>query len=240
MNQFKITSYETFSAVDGPGIRTVIFLSGCPNRCVYCHNPECFIDKEAKTLSFDELKKIYENYKVYYKQNGGLTFSGGEPLLQAKEINEFINFYKVNYALETSGSIFNDETKITLIKANFVYIDLKFDSIELYEKYVGKTFNTTLKTLRYLEENKVDHIVRQVVVPGINDDYKSLEKTLILLKNKFVTRTIEFLPYHNMCEEKYSRLKIDFKLKGVKSFDNAVLNKLKDELRANYIEFNII
>lgn len=240
MNQFKITSFETFSAVDGPGIRTVIFLSGCPNRCIYCHNPECFLDSEAKMLSFEELKRIYKNYEVYYKQNGGLTFSGGEPLLQAKEINEFNSLYKVNYALETSGSVLNDDAKKVLSNSSFVYLDLKFNSIDLYKKYVGNTFNSTIKVLKYLEDNKIEHVIRQVVIPGINDSYEALESTIKLLKSNYNSRTIEFLPYHNMCQEKYDRLNLDFKLKGVKSLDNAYLNKLKDELSINYLEFNII
>ena len=202
MNQFKITSFETFSAVDGPGIRTVIFLSGCPN--------------------------------------GGLSFSGGEPLLQAKDINEFNSLYKVNYALETSGSVLNDDAKKVLSNSSFVYLDLKFNSIDLYKKYVGNTFNSTIKVLKYLEDNKIEHVIRQVVIPGINDSYEALESTIKLLKSNYNSRTIEFLPYHNMCQEKYDRLNLDFKLKGVKSLDNAYLNKLKDELRINYLEFNII
>ena len=240
MKQFKITSYETFSTVDGPGIRSVIFLAGCPNRCIYCHNPECFINSEYKFFSFDELSLIYDKYKVYYKNNGGLTFSGGEPLLQAQEINEFYSINSINYCLETSGSIYSKETEVALKNSSFVYLDLKFASNDLYKKYVGDTFDNTLKTLKYLEENNIKHVIRQVVVPGINDSYEMLAKTLILLKNKFKTRTIEFLPFHNMCYEKYERLNIEFKLKNVKSLDNAYLNKLKDELRKEFSDFNII
>lgn len=237
MSQFKITTYDTFSTVDGPGIRTVFFLHGCNNRCIYCHNPECFVNSESKSISQEEMLNIYNNNLSYYGENGGFTFSGGEPLLQAEVINEFFQMHHINYVLETSGCVDNDEAFIAIKNAKFVYLDLKFICQEDYRKYVGDTFDRTLKTLSFIEENDIPHIVRQVIVPTINDSLESMREYLNFIRANFKTRQIEFLPFHDMMKEKYRRLNLDYRLEYIHSLDKVWLQEQVNKLKEEYPDF---
>lgn len=237
MNQFKITSYDTFSTVDGPGIRTVFFLHGCRNRCIYCHNPECFVLSEQKSLTYDEMIKIYNNNLTYYGENGGFTFSGGEPLLQANEINEFYQMHKIKYALETSGSVDDVEAFKAINNADFIYFDLKFTSEEDYIKFVGNSFNSTIKCLRYIEEKKIPHIIRQVIVPTINDNLENMREHLKYIRMNFISRQVEFLPFHDMMKEKYIRFGLEYKLGNIRSLDKVWLQEQVEKLQKEFTDF---
>ena len=149
----RIHSFESLATLDGDGVRYAIYLNGCPLRCVYCHNPDTWgvsgEDYSAKDL-FNKIKR----YKPYFGQNGGVTFSGGEPLLSAHFINEVAPLLKeanINYALDTSGQVdMNDETKKAIMNSELVILDLKFWDNDSYFKYTGKTMAKTLTTLYFL------------------------------------------------------------------------------------------
>lgn len=242
MKSFSITSYDTFSTVDGPGIRTVVFLAGCLNRCLYCHNPECFVDSEKKDLSFARLLKIYGANRAYYGSLGGLTFSGGEPLLQASTILDFLDFADsdLNVAFETSGSIDTTSSRALLKKASFVYLDFKFRTESEYLRYVGTSIEPVISTLNFLDTEKIPHIVRQVIVPGLNDKADDIRSYLGFLRQISTSRVVEFLPYHTMGEEKYERFKLPYRLKGTPALDRAALDRLLTLVRPDFPDFEII
>ncbi len=216
-----IDSIETFGLVDGPGIRTVIFFSGCQLRCKFCHNPETW-KKEGTNYTVDELVSIIKKNKPYFKRNnGGVTLSGGEPLIQIDFIIELCKKLKqenIHIALDTAGvGIGRYEEILSLV--DLVLLDIKYADEEGYQNLTGHSINESEKFIKIL--NKMHKLVwiRQVIVPGIHDsiDYlKKLAKYLQKIKN---IEKIEFLPFHHLGFEKYEKLNIKNSLKDVKEMD---------------------
>lgn len=215
-----IHSYESFGTVDGPGIRYVVFLQGCPLRCKFCHNPDTWdIVGNNKLVSpkevFDELVK----YKNFFKKNGGLTVSGGEPLLQSDFILELFKMCKknnINTALDTSGYIFNNKVKEVLEYTDLVLLDIKCIDEKIYKDLTGVELKNTLNFLDYLKEIKKDVWIRHVIVPGITDDEKLLTKLAKYLEKFENIKKVELLPYHTLGVFKYKELKINYPLLGTK------------------------
>ena len=162
-----IHSFESLAALDGEGLRYAVFLSGCPLRCVYCHNPDTWEKGENAMESADLVKKILR-YKPYFGENGGVTFSGGEPLCQAKFIKECAKMLSengINIAIDTSGAAeLCEDAKDVLLSCQTVILDLKFWDDESYTKYTGKNMQNTLKTLDFLEESRLNVWIRTVIV----------------------------------------------------------------------------
>ena len=223
----RIHSFESFGAVDGPGIRFVIFMQGCPMRCLYCHNPDTWFG-EGIPFEPGELVKKIERYKPYFGNNGGVTFSGGEPLLQAGFIKECIPLLRgksINYVIDTSGAVELDETvKYVLKNSQMVILDLKFWDDESYLEYTGDSMKKVLKTLDFLESVGKNTVIRTVVVPDINDSEEMLEKYLPYIQNKKCVEKYELLAFHTMGFFKYEGL-------GIKNpfADKKVLDKEKKE-----------
>lgn len=239
-NSFLYTSYDSFSTTDGPGIRSILFLAKCPLRCIYCHNPETFVQSEFKELTFEQLKKWYLNSKVYYKNKGGITFSGGEPLLWAKEILEFKKYMDddINICLETSGNVNNEFVDKLINNINSLFCDIKFNNQEDYSRYTNGSLTKTLEFLKKVdkrEELAKNTVIRQVVVPNINDSYDSLKDLGLLVLNNFKNiRSIEFLPFHNMCTEKYKKYNMEWKLGDTPCLDNVELKMYIDKLNIEF------
>lgn len=221
-----VNSIESFGLVDGPGIRTVIFLNGCKLRCLYCHNPEMWVKQELNYTVDDLVKKIVRN-KPYFSNNGGVTFSGGEPLLQSEFLLEVCKKLKkenIHIAIDTAG-VGN------YYKELFDYIDLVILDIKHVEEkgyiYITKRkmddFNNFIEFL-----NKSDKKVwlRQVIVPGINDNLDYLKKLKLFIKRINNIEKIEFLPYHKMGIEKYRNLNIEYRLKDIEEMDKYACEKL--------------
>ena len=221
-----VNNIETFSTVDGPGIRTVVFLNGCPLRCKFCHNPEMFKKRELNVAPIDILNKV-KNYLPYYKKNsGGVTFSGGEPLFQTEFLIDTCKLLKtlnIHVSIETSGVGFGDYETL------FDYVDLIiFDIKSITEKgFNSLTSGNISKVFQFLNlansKNK-KFWVRQVIIPGVNDTkeyvlaFKDFVKTYI--KN---VETIELLPFHNMAANKYEKLNFDYEYKNLKSMDRLAI-----------------
>lgn len=244
MKRFDITSYDTFSTLDGPGIRTVVYLFGCRKRCVYCHNPESFCPSRSRPLEFSELARVVRNCRPYYGTTGGLTFSGGEPLLQAERINEFmteLGSEAPGYVLETAGEELCASVRRCLSLAAHVYVDLKFTSDADYGRWSGSQdgLSTALLTLDFLRERPVPHTVRHVVVPGLNDSFDDLQKTARLVRDRTGCRTLEFLPYHTMGSAKYAGLGLSYGLEGTPALDKAWLQGQTAKLRREFPELEI-
>ena len=228
---FKITgninSFETMGLVDGPGVRFVVFMQGCPLRCAYCHNPEMWNAKEAKIQMMPEelLKKVLR-YKVYFKNNGGVTVSGGEPLLQAKFVEEFFKLCKQNNihtCLDTSG--FGENYETLLDYCDLVILDVKELDANKYEKLVGKKIEKFKKFLQICQEKGKKMWLRQVIVPNYNDTKESVLKLKEFAKNLTNIEKIELLPYHDMAKNKYKKLGLEYRLKDVPPMDK---KKCKD------------
>ena len=224
----RIHSFESLATLDGDGVRYAIYLNGCPLRCVYCHNPDTW-GVSGEDYSAEDLFNKIKRYKPYFGQNGGVTFSGGEPLLSAHFINEVAPLLKeanINYALDTSGQVdMNDETKKAITNSELVILDLKFWDNDSYFKYTGKTMARTLTTLYFLNAIQKRTWIRTVIVPGINDSKEVLDKYIEILKLYPFIEKYELLGFHTMGFFKYENLGIDNPLKDVPPMDQ---DKLKD------------
>ena len=224
-------SFESLAAVDGDGVRYGVFLAGCPLRCVYCHNPDTW-HKSGIEITAEELVKKISRYKPYFKSNGGVTFSGGEPLLQAEFIKSAIPLLKdadIGYAIDTSGILpLTSDVCEVFSHSQFVLLDLKFYDEESYKKYTGGDFFSVLKTLDYLESINKRTIIRTVVVPGINDSEECIQKYVELLKNIKCVDKYELLAFHTMGFYKYKELGITNPLAKLDSLDVSVKTKLQE------------
>lgn len=228
-----IHSFESLAAVDGEGIRFDVFFSGCPLRCAYCHNPDTWYHKGEIEMSAQELFNKVKRYKPYFKNGGGVTFSGGEPLLNAKFINEIAPMLKsenIGYCLDTSGSVeLTDEVKTAIDNADMVILDVKFYNAEDYKKYTGGEFERFIKIGEYASEKNIRLWLRTVVVPGINDTEAAMDEYAELSK-RFKFEKYELLAFHTMGFFKYDELKIENPLKNTKALDKSRLHELQEYL----------
>ena len=227
-----IHSFESLAAVDGEGIRYCIFFTGCPLRCVYCHNPDTWHEGSIN-MNADELIKKIVRYKPYFGKVGGVTFSGGEPLLNAEFINEMYPELKKNgigYCLDTSGSVpLTDCVKTAVDNADMVILDIKFYSPGDYKKYTGGDFDRFIELAKYCTEQKKRLRLRTVIIPGINDTKEDIKKYAELVKS-FRFEKYELLPFHTMGFYKYEALGIKNPLKDTKSLEREKLAELQGEL----------
>ncbi len=228
----KITNIETMGSADGPGVRLVIFLAGCKLRCLYCHNPETWIMENYKTeISSEEVLNTYKKYSVYYGQNGGVTFSGGEPLLQSEFLLETIKLLKQNnihVALDTAGVTDENYDEI-LDLADLVILDIKAVEEQKYFDITGKKMEKFNQFLQNCIKKQKKLWFRQVIVPGINDTEESVLKLKEFTKNIPNVERIELLPYHSMGAVKYKELNIPYRLENTENMDKEkckVLEKL--------------
>jgi len=228
-----IHSIESCGTVDGPGIRFVVFMQGCPLRCKYCHNPDSWTTDVNTKMTVDEILKKYDGVKEFCK--GGLTVTGGEPLLQTDFVTELFKSAKkrnIHTALDTSGILFNrnNTKKIDeLLKyTDLVLLDIKHIDNEEHKKLTGLPNVNILDFAKYLSELDKPMWIRHVVVPGItyNEDYlKKLGRFLSGLKNIVA---LDVLPYHDMAVPKYENLGIDYPLKGVQPLSKSEALKARD------------
>lgn len=215
--------------VDGPGVRAVLFMQGCPLRCVYCHNPDTWEMKKGNLLSAEEVaEKIIRLYP--YIKNGGVTFSGGEPCVQSDflyEVALLLKERKLHIALDTSGCILDDSTKRLLTVTDMVLLDIKMTDEENYRKYTGTSLSKASQFLSYLEEQHIETWIRHVVVPGINDTQKDIIKLKEMLTPFSCITKTELLPFRTLCLEKYENLGIDFTLRETPQMNAKALEKLQ-------------
>lgn len=229
-----IHSFESMAALDGDGIRYAVFFTGCPLRCAYCHNPDTWYKSGNLWESSDLVNKI-KRYKTYFVKGGGVTFSGGEPLLNAPFINECGELLKdegINYAIDTSGSVpFNDEVKKALLGADLVILDLKFYNETDYSRYTKGAFQNFVEIGKFCSENGVRLWLRTVIVPGINDSEKSIDSYAEFAK-QFKFEKYELLSFHTMGFFKYDNLEIENPLKDTGSLNHSRLDELQNYLNS--------
>ncbi len=227
-----IHSIQSFSTIDGPGIRSVVFLNGCPLRCRYCHNPDTWELGGTKTTPHELVTKLLRF--LPYTKKGGVTFSGGEPLLQADFITDcarLLHDHKVNIALDTSGAVYNDSVAKLLGAVDHALLDIKFTSEEDYRTYTGGSLMQTLHFLERLDRRNIPTWIRHVVVPGINDNAEDILKLKEIVKPYSVVERIDLLPFSKLCVSKYEQLGMEFKLKDTPELSNEKLSELEKLLK---------
>lgn len=216
-----IHSIESCGTVDGPGIRFVVFLQGCPLRCLYCHNPDTWSTDVNKKMSVEEIIKKYEGVKEFVK-SGGITVTGGEPLLQIEFVTELFKVAKsknIHTALDTSGILFNPSDTSTidnlLTYTDLVLLDIKHINDAEHRKLTGASNKNILAFARYLSDRQIPVWIRHVVLKNITlkEEYlKALGRFIGSLKN---VKALDVLPYHNMAIPKYDSLGIQYPLKDI-------------------------
>ena len=227
-----IDSIESFSTKDGPGIRTVIFLNQCKLRCLFCHNPETWTMKNMNITVEEAYNKIM-NFKDYFGKNGGVTFSGGEPLLQSEfviELSKKLKKDNISIALDTAG-VGNGNYEEILKYMDLVILDIKDYREDGYVKMTGHSMDDFKEFLEVLNKSDKNVWIRQVIVPGINDTKEYVLGLKEYLKNIKNIQNIELLPYHTMAVDKYKKLGIPYRLDGVPDMDREKCLKLEHLLK---------
>lgn len=209
----RVHSIQSMGTLDGPGVRFVIFTQGCPLRCKCCHNPDTWELDGGKEYTPHELVTRALRYKEYFGEDGGITVSGGEPLLQAEFVTELFKLCHkegINTCLDTSGCILNDRVKAMLDHTDRVLLDIKYVNDEQYRENVGCGIYTPLEFLSYLKEKKIPTTLRQVVIPTVNDAEDDAIKLKEIANSHPNVDKVELLPFRKICQVKYDSLGIGF------------------------------
>ena len=223
MNGF-VHSTESFGTVDGPGVRFVVFLQGCPMRCQYCHNPDTWKMNTGSVRSAQSLIRDYERNKAFYN-NGGITVTGGEALMQIDFVLELFTLAKqknIHTCLDTSGityrpgaSSYNEKLDALMEVTDLVMLDIKHIDAEGHKALTGHDNAGILAFARYLDKKNVPVWIRHVVVPGITDDDEQLTRLGTFLGTLSNIKALDVLPYHIMGISKYQQLGIPYPLDGM-------------------------
>ena len=224
-----IHSFQSLGASDGPGVRFVVFLTGCPLRCGYCHNPDTWEIKEGTLYDAEEIVKKALRYRAYYGKDGGITVSGGEPLCQAEFVTEIFKTAKefgLNTALDTSGCIMSDEVLKLLDFCDTVILDCKMANTEDYKKYTLCDKEKVDAFLEILDKKQINTWIRRVIVTGINDDEKSTKQLFNLEKEYSCIKKTELLPFKKLCIEKYREKNIPFPFESYPETSKSVIESL--------------
>ncbi len=217
-------SIESFALVDGPGVRSVLFLQGCPFRCLFCHNPDTWPFLKTNPVTPEEAFKKMSRFKPYWKDHGGITVSGGEPLSQIDFLLEFAKLCRqngVSLAIDTAGGPFNRNPEWLkkfdelLTYCDLFLLDMKVIDPEVHKKLVGADNKNVFDLFSYLSEKSFPIWIRRVLVPGWNDQPEILKKEGEFFASLNNIKRIEVLPYHTLGTFKYEKLGIPYPLKGV-------------------------
>ncbi len=209
----RIHSFLSMGTVDGPGVRSVVFMQGCPLRCGYCHNPDTWDFSQGTEITPKEMHAKILRCKSYYGKDGGVTVSGGEALLQPDFVAELFRLCKqsgIHTALDTSGCVLGEAVEKVLKYTDLCLLDVKFNNEEEYKEYTGSSFGVTVEFLKLLEEKGIPTWIRRVIVPELNDSEESVKKLGEALSGFNCIEKIELLPFRKLCTAKYSMLREQF------------------------------
>lgn len=222
-----IHSTESFGTVDGPGVRFVIFFQGCPMRCLYCHNPDTWKPQGGTKMTADELLDKFEKNRNFYR-SGGITVTGGEPLMQMDFAIELLKKAKernIHTCIDTSGITFNENSKSQfdeLIKyTDLIMLDIKHIHPDEHIKLTGQKQDNIINFARYTAEKNIPIWIRHVVVPNITDNEEHLYNLGRFIGTLRNVKALDVLPYHNMGVAKYKELGMEYPLKDTQPMDNA-------------------
>lgn len=232
----RIHSFQSLGAVDGPGVRFVVFMQGCTLRCAYCHNPDTW-NTDGNEYSSQEVFNKILRYKPYFAQNGGVTVSGGEPLLQWEFVSELFSLLKaagINTALDTAGIGDFEGTRKVLLHTDLVLCDIKFSNKEDYKTYTGGDMDTVTAFLKLTEQMHIPLWVRHVVVPGLTDSEESVLKIAAIASQFSNLERIELLPFRKMCVTKYDAMDLPFRLRETPECTEETVKELYRKLSEKY------
>ena len=209
----KINSIQTLGTLDGPGVRFVVFTQGCNLRCGCCHNPDTWNLTEGKITTPEKIVRKATNYREYFGQDGGITLSGGEPLLQpefAREIFRRCHEVGIHTCLDTSGSILSPAVKALLGETDRILLAIKYTDGALYREHVGCSLEAPMEFLAYLQEENISTTLRQVIIPTLNDTTENILALREIVKAHSCVDKVELLPFRKICQLKYDKLRISF------------------------------
>lgn len=252
MTQGRIHSLESFGTVDGPGVRYVVFVQGCPMRCAYCHNPDTWAMTGGTMMDPQEIINNFENNRPFYV-NGGITVTGGEPLMQIDFLIDLFTLAKkhnIHTDIDTSGIAFNRNNKDLVEKldrlmelTDLVMLDIKHIDPTKHKELTSQPNEGILDFAAYLEEKNVDMWIRHVIVPGLTDDDKYLYDLGYFIGQFSNLRALDALPYHTMGKSKYEKLDMEYKLADVPAMGQKDLlikkQKIVEGIKARRSEMNM-
>lgn len=252
MTQGRIHSLESFGTVDGPGVRYVVFVQGCPMRCAYCHNPDTWPMTGGELIDPETIIENYERNRPFYT-SGGITVTGGEPLMQVDFLIDLFTLAKkhnIHTDIDTSGIAFNPENKDFVAKldrlmevTDLVMLDIKHIDPDKHMELTSQPNKNILAFAEYLCEKGIDMWIRHVIVPGITDDDEYLYKLGYFIGQFSNLKALDALPYHTMGKAKYEKLNMDYKLADVPAMGQAELLEKKkviiDGIKARRNELNM-
>jgi len=214
----RVHSFQSLGTLDGPGVRFVVFLQGCPLRCKCCHNPDTWQTDGGTLYTPEEILKKVTRYTTYFGKEGGITLSGGEPLMQAEFAKELFSLCRaqgINTCLDTSGVILNESVEALLSHTDRVLLDIKYTTDEKYRENVGCALTPVLNFLKLLDEKSIKTTLRQVIIPTLNDTEESLAALAKIRREHKCVDKVELLPFKKICESKYENMKIPFPLSHI-------------------------
>lgn len=229
----RVHSIQSLGTVDGPGVRFVVFVQGCNLRCKCCHNPDTWAVSGGIEYTAEELLKKALNYREYFGAEGGVTVSGGEPLLQAEFVHSFFRLCRengINTCLDTSGSILNDGVKLLLCETDRVLLDVKYTDDKLYTENVGCSMHKVLEFLDYLNKEKIPTTLRQVIIPTLNDNAENIRRIRSIAEERVCVDKIELLPFKKICSIKYEDMKLEFPFASIPEPSREKMKELKNML----------
>lgn len=237
MSEFKegyIHSIETMGLVDGPNIRVVVFMQGCPLRCLFCHNPETWYKKLKNKMTSKQIVDEVRKYRPYIELGGGVTFSGGEPLFQSEFLLEMLTMCKkagIHTCIDTSGTGYEKKYLDEILKrTDLIILDIKAIDENNYKKITGKDMTEFNYFISKLIEHNKKIWLRQVIIPGINDTEEYILNLKEYIKKIKNVENIELLPYHTLGKEKYEKLNIKYSLNDTLDMDKEKCKKLQELL----------
>lgn len=225
----RIHSFQSLGTVDGPGIRFVVFMQGCPLRCGCCHNPDTWSFNGGNEYTSAEVFEKVLKYREYFGKDGGITLSGGDPIMQpqfAYELFSLCHDNGINTCLDTSGCILNEDIKKLLTITDRVLLDIKYTDEESYRSYVGCEYSKVLEFLTYLCDNSIPVTIRQVIIPGLNDNDENIRRLCEIRRNYQCIDNIELLSFRKICSVKYDNMGIEFPFRDIPEPDKATMKHL--------------
>ena len=209
----RVHSIQSLGTLDGPGVRFVVFMQGCNLRCKCCHNPDTWVLSDGTVCTPREIVDKAVRYREYFGTHGGITLSGGEPLLQpvfAREVFMLCKENGINTCLDTSGSLLNADIKALLDVTDRVLLDIKYTEDLLYRQNVGCGIENVLDFLSVLNQKKIPTVLRQVIIPTVNDSKENVLSIKKIAEENACVDKIELLPFRKICQVKYDKMGIEF------------------------------